>query len=152
MRRYVENIKNIDEKIKQETLKHERQIQKIKEERKRIEEILKWKRQEDERMKREQCKTEEDEKRKREVIEPQKIEERMTTIERLKVKYDTGLRLKEGNKESNETNEKPAKQNETLTEDYCETKGCSKPLETESYNKILQSLEQEMNTKKMINM
>ena len=84
LKRYVENIKNIDKKIKQETLKHERQIQKIKEEQNRIEEILKWKRQEDERMKREQFKKEEDEKRKREVLKDQKIEERTTTIERLK--------------------------------------------------------------------
>ena len=128
LKRYVENIKSIDEKIKQETLRHERQIQKIKEEQKRIEEILKLKRQEDERMKREQLKKEEDEKRKREVLKLQKIEERIT-LERLKVKYDTGLRL---TKESNEKNKKPAKQNETLTEDYYEIKGCSKQLETES--------------------
>ena len=128
LKRYVENIKNIDEKIKQETLRHEKQIQKIKEEQKRIEEILKLKRQEDERMKREQLKKEEDEKRKSEVLKLQKIEERMA-LERLKVKYDTGLRL---TKESNEKNKKPAKQNETLTEDYYEIKGCSKQLETES--------------------
>ena len=131
MKRYVENIKYIDEKIKQEALKHERQIQKIKEEQKRIEEILKWKRQEDARIKREQIKKEEDEKRKREVLKLQKIEERMT-IETLKEIYDTGLRLKEGTKESNEKNKKPAKQNETLTEDYYEIKGCSKQLKTES--------------------
>ena len=148
MRRYVEKIKNIDAKIKQETLKHERQIQKTKEEQKRIEEILKWKRQEDERMKREQLKKEEDEKRKREVLKLQKIEERIT-IERLKVKYDIGLRLKEGTKESNEKNKKPAKQHETLTEDYYEIKGCGKPLEIESVQQNTRQFGTGRNTKKM---
>ena len=140
-----ERLKKIEEKLKQDKLRHERRKQeklkqkkKIQEqEKKRAEERIAWEKQEQERWKKEEIKRQEDDRRKREQMKQSKADARMKTIEELKQwKLECDKRFKLTTTENRLPHIINEDQKKQINKDHYEQKGYDSKQNTENSEEI----------------
>ena len=145
LKKEKERLKKIEEKLKQDKLRHERRKQeklkqkkKIqKQEKKRAEERIAWEKQELERWKKEEIKRQEDDRRRIEQMKQSKADERMKTFEELKQwKLECDERFKFTTTENRLPHIINEDQKKQINKDHYEQKGYDSKQNTENSEEI----------------